>query len=113
MKKNLVVYIALSEAIECLHHICIEGCTVYRQPNGENMNIEPKNGKKPCIWGNTCRNLQRKLRHFEDCDAIKNKTSVMAIIDEDCSYCRKMWHLFYLHSALCDGEGICNVPLCS
>lgn len=113
MKKNQVVYTALGEAIECLHHICNDGCTMDEQPNG-NINIGSRNGKRPCTWGDTCRNLQRKLRHFANCEANKKKTSAITLVDDnECSHCSRMWHLFCLHSALCHGSGICKVPLCS
>ncbi|KAF0916412.1 hypothetical protein E2562_007513 [Oryza meyeriana var. granulata] len=89
------VYVELSEAMDCLSHICEEGCTevgpVGRAP-----------AAAPCpAYATACRGLQLLIRHFSRC----HRTS--------CPRCQRMWQLLRLHAALCDlPDGHCNTPLC-
>ncbi|KAG8078808.1 hypothetical protein GUJ93_ZPchr0007g3201 [Zizania palustris] len=89
------VYVELSEAMDCLRHICTEGCTevgpVGRPP-----------AAAPCpAYATACRGLQLLIRHFSLC----HRTS--------CPRCQRMWQLLRLHAALCDlPDGQCNTPLC-
>lgn len=89
------VYVELSEAMDCLSHICTEGCTevgpVGRAP-----------AAAPCpAYATACRGLQLLIRHFSRC----HRTS--------CPRCQRMWQLLRLHAALCDlPDGHCNTPLC-
>ncbi|KAL5222934.1 hypothetical protein ABZP36_027647 [Zizania latifolia] len=89
------VYVELSEAMDCLRHICTEGCTevgpVGRAP-----------AAAPCpAYATVCRGLQLLIRHFSRC----HRTS--------CPRCQRMWQLLRLHAALGDlPDGQCNTPLC-
>ncbi|KAL5229044.1 hypothetical protein ABZP36_017309 [Zizania latifolia] len=89
------VYVELSEAMDCLRHICTEGCTevgpVGRAP-----------AAAPCpAYATACRGLQLLIRHFSRC----HRTS--------CPRCQRMWQLLRLHAALCDlPDGQCDTPLC-
>lgn len=89
------VYVELSEAMDCLRHICTEGCT-------EVGPVGQAPVKSPCpAYATTCRGLQLLIRHFSQC----HRTS--------CPRCQRMWQLLRLHAALCDQpDGQCNTPLC-
>ncbi|XP_062207810.1 BTB/POZ and TAZ domain-containing protein 1-like [Phragmites australis] len=87
------VYMELSEAMDCLDHICTEGCTEVG-PAGRAP------APSPCALYATCRGLQLLIRHFSKCHR------------KSCALCQRMWQLLRLHAALCDQPGRCNTPLC-
>jgi len=88
------VYVELSEAMDCLDHICTEGCTEVG-PAGRAP------APAPCArYATTCRGLQLLIRHFSQCHR------------KSCARCQRMWQLLRLHSALCDRPERCNTPLC-
>ncbi|PVH37643.1 hypothetical protein PAHAL_5G050400 [Panicum hallii] len=88
------VYVELSEAMDCLDHICTEGCTEVG-PAGRAP------APAPCArYATTCRGLQLLIRHFSQCHR------------KSCARCQRMWQLLRLHSALCDRPDSCNTPLC-
>ncbi|TVU36106.1 hypothetical protein EJB05_18022 [Eragrostis curvula] len=88
------VYVELSEAMDCLAHICTEGCTEVG-PAGRAP------AASPCSRYATCRGLQLLIRHFSQCHR------------KSCARCQRMWQLLRLHSALCDRPDQCNTPLCT
>ncbi|XP_047341560.1 BTB/POZ and TAZ domain-containing protein 2-like [Impatiens glandulifera] len=89
----------LSEAMECLEHICTEGCT-----NIGPYDMEPGKKKKvPCQKFATCRGLELLFRHFATC---KRR------VNNGCDRCKRMWQLLRLHSSICDNPDLCKVPLC-
>ncbi|KAL6840366.1 hypothetical protein ACP4OV_030176 [Aristida adscensionis] len=88
------VYMELSEAMDCLAHICTEGCTEVG-PAGRAP------AAAPCARYATCRGLQLLIRHFSRCHR------------KSCARCQRMWQLLRLHAALCDHPDTCNTPLCT
>lgn len=85
--------------MECLEHICTEGCTDVGP-----YHVEVNREKKPCSQFSTCQGLQLLIRHFATC---KRR------VKGGCLRCKRMWQLFRLHSYICQQtEGSCNVPLC-
>ncbi|THG19117.1 hypothetical protein TEA_025880 [Camellia sinensis var. sinensis] len=96
--KEQSLYLQLSEAMECLEHICTEGCT-----NVGPYDMEPTKNKGPCSKFNTCQGLQLLIRHFATCKRRMNG---------GCSRCKRMWQLLRLHSSICDQPDLCRVPLC-
>ncbi|KAK9060951.1 hypothetical protein SSX86_018131 [Deinandra increscens subsp. villosa] len=94
------LYFQLSEAMDCLHHICTEGCTGVRpydkQPISKN--------RAPCTRFSTCEGLQHSIYHFANC---KKR------VNGGCVRCKRMWQLFKLHSSICESpDSTCKVPLC-
>lgn len=98
-REEQILYLQLSEAMECLEHICTEGCTSVgpydMKPN--------RNKKNPCGKFSTCQGLQLLIRHFVTCDKRVNG---------GCLRCKRMWQLLRLHSSICDQSDSCKVPLC-
>ncbi|XP_068666080.1 BTB/POZ and TAZ domain-containing protein 1-like [Aristolochia californica] len=92
------LYLELSEAMECLKHICTEGCTSVG-PHDKG----PSRDKGPCRHFSTCQGLQRLIRHFASCGRR---------VPGGCSHCKRMWQLLRLHSSICDEPDSCKVPLC-
>ncbi|KAM7483401.1 hypothetical protein LguiB_007984 [Lonicera macranthoides] len=92
------LYLLLSEAMECLEHICTEGCT-----NVGPHDMETAKNKVPCSKFSTCQGLQLSIRHFAIC---KRR------VNGGCLRCKRMWQILRLHSAICDQPNICRVPLC-
>ncbi|XP_052176902.1 BTB/POZ and TAZ domain-containing protein 1-like isoform X2 [Diospyros lotus] len=92
------LYLQLSEAMECLEHICTEGCTSVGP-----CDIEPTKNRGPCSKFATCRALQILIQHFATC---KQR------VHGQCSRCRRMWQLLKLHSSICAQPDLCRVPLC-
>lgn len=96
------LYAQLSEAMECLEHICTEGCTDVGP-----YHVEVNDGeKRPCSRFTTCHGLQLLIRHFATC---KRR------VKGGCWRCKRMWQLFRLHSYICDqqtDDDSCKVPLC-
>ncbi|THU50543.1 hypothetical protein C4D60_Mb06t21350 [Musa balbisiana] len=90
-------YRQLSEAMDCLKHICTEGCT----------DVGPHNSRPPaypCTSFSTCEGLQLLIRHFAACGR--------KLSPKGCTHCKRMWQLLRLHSSLCDQLDSCRVPLC-
>ncbi|KAJ6842621.1 BTB/POZ and TAZ domain-containing protein 2-like [Iris pallida] len=92
------MYRQLSEAMECLEHICTQGCTII----GPHDKDPPptKNRGAACPSSRTCEGLQLLIRHFATCS---KRLSPEA---------KRMWQLFRLHSIICDLPDSCKVPLC-
>ncbi|MCL7031564.1 hypothetical protein MKW94_012072 [Papaver nudicaule] len=102
-KEERGIYMELSEAMECLEHICTEGCTDVgpydREPTKKNTGV-------PCERFSTCRGLQCLIKHFATCEKRMNGGGC-------CSRCKRMWQLLKLHASMCDQDDhICKVPLC-
>ncbi|KAK1433874.1 hypothetical protein QVD17_10792 [Tagetes erecta] len=92
------LYIELGEAMDCLEHICTEGCI------SVGPNDTPRKNRVPCNKFSTCQGLQLSLQHFANC---KNR------MNQGCVRCKRMWQLFKLHSSICElPESACKVPLC-
>ncbi|CAM8981010.1 unnamed protein product [Rhodiola kirilowii] len=98
MRQEQSMYLQLSEAMDCLEHICTEGCTTVGPHN-----IVPAKQKGPCSKFSTCQGLQLLIRHFAEC---KKK------VNGGCVRCKRMWQLLQLHSSICDNIDHCQVPLC-
>ncbi|KZV34768.1 protein binding protein [Dorcoceras hygrometricum] len=92
------LYVQLSEAMDCLEHICTEGCTSVGPSN-----MDPGKHRSPCTKYSTCNSLQLLMKHFGTCKKRANG---------GCSHCKRMWQLFRLHSSMCDQPDECPVPLC-
>ncbi|KAG9445520.1 hypothetical protein H6P81_011648 [Aristolochia fimbriata] len=97
-RKDGKLYLELSEAMECLKHICTEGCTSVG-PHDKG----PRPDVGPCKHFPTCQGLQRLIRHFASCERR---------VPGGCSHCKRMWQLLRLHSSICDEPDSCKVPLC-
>ena len=97
------VYLQLSEAMECAHHIYTEGCT-HVSPHEATKGTTPNNKKKGvwCPNYTTCNVLQNLIKHLASCRA--NRSA--------CPQCRRIWDLLRLHSSVCDRSYHCKVPLC-
>ncbi|KAL2515483.1 BTB/POZ and TAZ domain-containing protein 1 [Forsythia ovata] len=93
------LYLQLSEAMDCLEHICTEGCT-----NVGPYDMDPSKNKGPCSKFSTCHGLQLSIKHFATC---KKR------VNGGCLRCKRMWQLLRLHSSICDQPDECRVPLCS
>ncbi|KAL5717915.1 hypothetical protein ACHQM5_010868 [Ranunculus cassubicifolius] len=96
-RKEQSLYSELSEAMDCLEHICTEGCTTVGP-----YDKQPIKNKKPCEKFSTCQGLQLLIHHFATCTKRVNG---------GCNRCKQMWQLLRLHSYICDGDS-CRVPLC-
>lgn len=97
------VFLELSEGMECLEHICREGCA-YVVPKDDDRAPRSRD-RVPCGKFRTCQGLQMLLRHFGTC---KRRAG-----GGRCSRCTRMWQLLRLHSFICDQPGdCCRVPLC-
>ncbi|XP_050225508.1 BTB/POZ and TAZ domain-containing protein 1 [Mercurialis annua] len=92
------LYMELSEAMECLEHICTEGCTSVGP-----CDVEPAKNRAPCSKFSTCQGVQLLIKHFATC---KNR------VNGGCSRCKRMWQLLRLHASMCDQADSCRVPLC-
>lgn len=92
------LYLQLSEAMECLEHICTEGCTSVGP-----YDKEPSKNKGPCSKFATCQGLQGLIQHFANC---KKR------VNGGCVRCKRMWQLLRLHSSICEQPDVCKVPLC-
>ncbi|KAH9624613.1 hypothetical protein KSS87_010316 [Heliosperma pusillum] len=91
-------YLQLSEAMDCLVHICTEGCTSVGP-----YDMDPNKKKEPCKRFATCHGLQMLIRHFATC---KKR------VNGGCSRCKRMWQLLRLHASMCEHHDHCRVPLC-
>ncbi|XP_057804158.1 BTB/POZ and TAZ domain-containing protein 1-like [Salvia miltiorrhiza] len=92
------LFMQLSEAMDCLEHICSEGCTSVGP-----CDMDPNEHKGPCSKFSTCQGIQLLIKHFGAC---KKR------VNGGCSRCKRMWQLFKLHSSICDEPDECRVPLC-
>lgn len=93
------LYFQLSEAMDCLQHICTEGCTSVGP-----YDKEPSKNRAPCSKFSTCEGLQHSIKHFAIC---KKR------VNGGCVRCKRMWQLFRLHSSICESpDSTCRVPLC-
>ncbi|XP_027126556.1 BTB/POZ and TAZ domain-containing protein 1 [Coffea arabica] len=92
------LYLQLCEAMECLEHICTEGCTSVGP-----CDKEPGKNKGPCSKFSTCQGLQLLIKHFATC---KRR------VNGGCLRCKRMWQLLRLHSSICEQPDVCRVPLC-
>ncbi|KAH9614284.1 hypothetical protein KSS87_020348 [Heliosperma pusillum] len=97
-KEEQSLYLQLSDAMECLVHICTEGCTSVGPHD-----MDPTKNKKPCKRYSTCHGLQTLIRHFATC---KKR------VNGGCARCKRMWQLLKLHASMCDHLDHCRVPLC-
>ncbi|KAH0850389.1 hypothetical protein HID58_095546 [Brassica napus] len=100
------LYMQLSEAMECIEHICTEGCTLV----GPSSNLDNKKSTSqvktgPCSAFSTCYGLQLLIRHFAIC---KKRVDGKVV----CLRCKRMIQLLRLHSSICDQSESCRVPLC-
>ncbi|XP_026442200.1 BTB/POZ and TAZ domain-containing protein 1-like isoform X1 [Papaver somniferum] len=99
-KEERGIYLELSEAMECLEHICTEGCT-----NVGPYDREPTKKTGPCEKFSTCQGLQGLIKHFAMCEKRMNG---------GCCRCKRMGQLLKLHASICDQDDHrCKVPLCS
>ncbi|KAI3807000.1 hypothetical protein L1987_22920 [Smallanthus sonchifolius] len=90
---------SLSEAMDCLQHICTEGCISVGP-----YDKEPSKNIAPCTKFSTCQGLQHAIQHFASCNKRVNR---------DCIRCKRIWQLFKLHSSICESpNSTCKVPLC-
>ncbi|EYU22242.1 hypothetical protein ABFS82_09G007700 [Erythranthe guttata] len=97
-RKEQSLYMHLSEAMDCLEHICSEGCT---SVGPYDMDVTKHKG--PCGKFSVCQGIQHLIKHFGAC---KKR------VNGGCSRCNRMWQLFKLHSSMCDQPDECRVPLC-
>ncbi|GAB2221296.1 hypothetical protein Droror1_Dr00012471 [Drosera rotundifolia] len=92
------LYLELNEAMECLVHICTEGCTDVGP-----YDMDAVTRKEPCSHFSTCKGLQLLIKHFASCEKRVNG---------GCSRCTRIWQLLKLHALMCDRINLCKVPLC-
>ncbi|XP_065874132.1 BTB/POZ and TAZ domain-containing protein 1-like [Euphorbia lathyris] len=92
------IYMELSVAMDCLEHICTEGCTSVGP-----YDVEPAKKRGPCSKYSTCQGVQLLIKHFAMC---KNR------VNGKCPRCKRMWQLLRLHSCICHHPDSCKVPLC-
>ncbi|XP_040989250.1 BTB/POZ and TAZ domain-containing protein 2-like isoform X2 [Juglans microcarpa x Juglans regia] len=97
-EEDQTTYLKLSEAMECLEHICTRGCTIVRP-----YDMEPTKMKGPCSKFSTCKGVQLLIHHFAMC---KKR------VNDGCLRCKRLWQLLRLHSSICDRPDSCRVPLC-
>ncbi|CAN8264554.1 unnamed protein product [Cochlearia groenlandica] len=99
------LYMQLSEAMECIEHICTEGCTlVGPSTNSDNKKSSSEVKTGPCGAFSTCYGLQLLIRHFAICKK--------RVDGKGCLRCKRMIQLLRLHSSICDLSEACRVPLC-
>ncbi|VVB04746.1 unnamed protein product [Arabis nemorensis] len=106
-KREQNLYMQLSEAMDCIEHICTQGCTLVGPSNAiDNNNTKSMivEKSKPCKAFSTCYGLQLLIRHFAVCKRRGN--------DKGCLRCKRMLQLLRLHSSICDQPESCRVPLC-
>ncbi|XP_076938768.1 BTB/POZ and TAZ domain-containing protein 1-like [Bidens hawaiensis] len=97
-RREQSLYFELSEAMDCLEHICTEGCISVGP-----YDMDPKK-KAPCNKFSTCQGLQLSIQHFANC---KKR------VNGGCVRCKRMWQLFKLHASICElPDSTCRVPLC-
>ncbi|KFK25757.1 hypothetical protein AALP_AA8G155500 [Arabis alpina] len=106
-RKEQNLYLQLSEAMECIEHICTEGCKLVGPSsdldnNNKKSRCEVKTG--PCNAFSACYGLQLLIRHFAICKK--------RVDGKGCLRCKRMIQLLRLHSSICDQSESCRVPLC-
>ncbi|RZS28853.1 hypothetical protein BHM03_00062497 [Ensete ventricosum] len=84
------LYAELSEAMECLQHICTDGCTDVRPSGCE----APPRDRAHCPNPTTCRGLQQLIRHLPACNRKKQQQL-------GCTRCKRLWQLLRLHASIC------------
>ncbi|KAK7834624.1 btb/poz and taz domain-containing protein 1, partial [Quercus suber] len=94
LREEQSLYLQLSEAMECLEHICTEGCTSVGP-----YDMEPTEKKGPCSKFSTCQGLQLLIKHFATC---KKR------VNGGCLRCKRMWQLLRLHSSICEHHDCCR-----
>ncbi|KAJ9140225.1 hypothetical protein P3X46_030898 [Hevea brasiliensis] len=92
------LYMELSVAMDCLEHICTEGCMSVGP-----YDMQPTKKRGPCSKFSTCQGIQLLIKHFAAC---RNR------VNGGCFRCKRMWQLLRLHSSMCDQLESCKVPLC-
>ncbi|KAL4584852.1 hypothetical protein LXL04_009462 [Taraxacum kok-saghyz] len=98
-RKEQSLYLQLSEAMDCLEHICTEGCLSVGP-----YDKKPSKNMSPCSKFSTCQGLQLSIRHVAKC---------RKRVNGGCVRCKRMWQLFKLHSSICElPDSTCKVPLC-
>ncbi|KAG8652634.1 BTB/POZ and TAZ domain-containing protein 1 isoform X2 [Manihot esculenta] len=97
-REEQCLYMELSVAMDCLEHICSEGCTSVGP-----YDVQPNKKRGPCSKFSTCQGLQHLIKHFLACT---NR------VNGGCSRCKRMWQLLRLHSSMCEQLDSCKVPLC-
>ncbi|MFQ6637667.1 hypothetical protein Gotur_012824 [Gossypium turneri] len=98
-RKEQRLYLQLSDGLECLEHICREGCTTVGP-----YDVETAKKPSPCDKYATCQGVQMLIKHLVLC---KRRASGVG-----CCRCNRMWQLLRLHSSICDHPDSCRVPLC-
>ncbi|KAJ0989433.1 hypothetical protein J5N97_007789 [Dioscorea zingiberensis] len=99
-KEEQGVYMQLMQVLECLEHICTEGCT-----NVGPLDVDlTSKSKGPCSSFSTCEGLQQLILHLPLC--------AKKLVPGKCIHCKRMWQLFRLHSSICVRPEPCKVPLC-
>ncbi|KAH7681567.1 CREB binding protein/P300 and related TAZ Zn-finger proteins protein [Dioscorea alata] len=99
-KEEQGVYMQLVEVLECLDHICTEGCT-----NVGPLDVDlASKSRGPCGYFSTCEGLQQLILHLPLC--------AKKLAPGKCTHCKRMWQIFRLHSSLCARTEFCKVPLC-
>ncbi|XP_026411190.1 BTB/POZ and TAZ domain-containing protein 1-like [Papaver somniferum] len=100
-KEEQAIYLELSEAMECLKHICTEGCTNVGLYDRE---LPPTKKTGACEKYSTCQGLQGLIKHFAMCKKRMNG---------GCCRCKRMGQLLKLHASICDQDDhCCKVPFC-
>ncbi|KAG4116793.1 hypothetical protein ERO13_D12G190201v2 [Gossypium hirsutum] len=97
-RKEQRLYLQLSDGLECLEHICREGCTTVGP-----YDVETAKKPSPCDKYATCQGVQMLIKHLVLC---KRRASGVG-----CCRCNRMWQLLRLHSSICDHPDSCRVPL--
>ncbi|XP_064942091.1 BTB/POZ and TAZ domain-containing protein 1-like isoform X2 [Musa acuminata AAA Group] len=97
------LYAELHEAMDCLRHICADGCGEV----GPSGRLLPAHARPPCPNPVSCRGLRQLIRHFAACDRQKRQ-------QHGCRRCKRLWQLLRLHASICDevDDASCKVPLC-
>ncbi|KAL1203968.1 BTB/POZ and TAZ domain-containing protein 1 [Cardamine amara subsp. amara] len=104
-KREQNLYMQLSEAMECIEHICTEGCKLVGPSSNLDNNKSTSQVKTgPCSAFSTCYGLQLLIRHFAVCKK--------RVDGKGCLRCKRMIQLLRLHSSICDQSESCRVPLC-
>ncbi|CAH8338430.1 unnamed protein product [Eruca vesicaria subsp. sativa] len=99
------LYMQLNEAMECIEHICTDGCTLVGPSSNLDNNKSTSQVKSgPCSAFSTCYGLQLLIRHFAVCKK--------RVDGKGCVRCKRMIQLLRLHSSICDQSESCRVPLC-
>ncbi|CAA7034976.1 unnamed protein product [Microthlaspi erraticum] len=105
-RKEQDLFMQLSEAMECLEHICTEGCKLVgpSSNSGDDKSTTSVVKTGPCNAFSTCYGLQLLIRHFAVCKK--------RVDGKGCIRCKRMIQLLRLHSSICDQSESCRVPLC-